>query len=185
MLWAGTSAAICQVSVGTLKDPKRSHKNVTLCFARVEKISQMPQKAVSQTSLSCLKSQDLSANRGCPLTGCAIYLLDEFNPNLTVTAKGKAKSESTVDKYASPDNIILSLAHLRLWKVPFWRQIGECCVSSTPSWEAEPKRSPDSSNIAVIFTWSQLWMENLRNAAGVQYGASGVLWTRLMISRNH
>lgn len=60
------------------QDTERSHKNVTLCFARVEEISQVAQKVVSQTSFSCLKSQDLSTNRGCAQTDCAIYHLTEL-----------------------------------------------------------------------------------------------------------
>lgn len=94
-----------------LKKPQECYS----MFARVEKISQVPQKAVSQTSFSCLKSQDLSANRGCALTGCAIYHLAGFNRDFTIIAACEYQPEFTVDNHASPDNSIMLLsAHLTM-----------------------------------------------------------------------
>lgn len=166
------------VSVGTTRRWKKPQECYSM-FCQSWGDQSSATKGCESDFLFLFKSQDLSANRGCPLTDCAFYHLAGLHRDLTILVESKYKSEPTVDKYASPDNIILLSAHLTMWKVPFQRQMRERCVSSMPYSEAEPRRSPDSSNIAVIFVGSQLWKQNLENAATVQYGASGVSWEYL------
>lgn len=103
MLWAGISAAVGKLSFcwnhETLKEATRMLLYVLPELRRSvtkKKKKKVPQKAASQTSFSCLKSQDLSANRGCPLTGCAIYHLAGISRDLTNVAECKYKSESTL-----------------------------------------------------------------------------------------
>lgn len=179
MLWAGISAAVGKLSFcwnhETLKEATRMLLHVLPELRRSVKCQQ---KAVSQTSFSCLKVRTYQQIEDVHWP-TAFYHLAGLHRDLTMLAECKYKSEPTVDKYASPDNIILLSAHLTMWKVPFQRQMREHCVSCMPYSEAEPRRSPDSSNIAVIFVGSQLWKQNLENAATVQYGASGVSWEYL------
>lgn len=120
------------------QDTEWSHKNVTLCC--VEKISQVAQKVVSQTSFSCLKSQDLSANRGCARTDWAIYHLTElgFKRDLTVVADCKLKSESIVDKWPSSCSQLSFWCEMSNFREQWENMAGLACYSLRLSQE-EPQ----------------------------------------------
>lgn len=146
------------------QDTRRSHKNVTLCFARVEKISQVPQKVVSQTSFSCLKTQDLSANGGCAQTDRPVYHRTE--PDSAVIQRPQLSVNRNLTplltNITSPGDIILSSAHQHTFqggKHNFQKGTGGHCVSSRLSSEAGGPQT--FRKLQLFFVWSQLREQKL------------------------
>lgn len=149
------------------QDAKRSQKNVTLCFARVEKISQVPQKVVSQTSFSCLKSRDLSANGGCAQTDRPVYQAG-FSRDSSTAAERKWKSDSTVDKYHLTwrhHPVFGSPAHLSKVEMIIFRKGREAvvCPAGCPLRLMVPRYFKNRSYFLFEASWGN------RNLTGVQH----------------